>query len=181
MDKVRVGVWLAYNTLHKEFFRPKFRIDQRLGTKDRIAIISVEITHRGSASLEQQHLPSVQILASTASAIRRRRRKRCLSPDQSRAGGKQQHPRMVQQRDDRRAEERYRHVGHRIGHNGAAANDDRPATWPIIVSCFRSSAVIVVLPVSARRSIIRAIVMTMVPTPACRRARPSFVSILAEW
>ena len=58
LDKVRVGVWLAYSTLHKEFFRPKFRIDQR----------------------------------------------------------------------------------------PAAANDDRPATWPIIVSCFRSSAVIVVLP-----------------------------------
>jgi hypothetical protein len=42
LDKVRVGVWLAYNTLHKEFFRPKFRIDQRLETKDRIAIISVD-------------------------------------------------------------------------------------------------------------------------------------------
>jgi hypothetical protein len=36
------GFWLAYNTLHKELFQPKFRIDQRLGKKDRIAIISVD-------------------------------------------------------------------------------------------------------------------------------------------
>jgi hypothetical protein len=42
LDKVRIGLWLAYNTLHKEFFEPKFRIDQRLGKKDRIAIISVD-------------------------------------------------------------------------------------------------------------------------------------------
>lgn len=42
LDKVRIGLWLAYNTLHKEFFQPKFRIDQRLGKKDRIAIISVD-------------------------------------------------------------------------------------------------------------------------------------------
>jgi hypothetical protein len=42
LDKVRIGLWLAYNTLHKEFFEPKFRIDQRLGNKDRIAIISVD-------------------------------------------------------------------------------------------------------------------------------------------
>jgi hypothetical protein len=37
LDKVRIGLWLAYNTLHKEFYQPKFRIDQRLGKKDRIA------------------------------------------------------------------------------------------------------------------------------------------------
>jgi hypothetical protein len=42
LDKVRVGLWLAFNTLHKEFFKPNFRIDQRLGTKDRIAMISVD-------------------------------------------------------------------------------------------------------------------------------------------
>lgn len=42
LDKVRIGLWLAYNTLHKELFQPKFRIDQRLGKKDRIAIISVD-------------------------------------------------------------------------------------------------------------------------------------------
>lgn len=42
LDKIRIGLWLAFNTLHKEFFQPKFRIDQRLGSKDRIAIISVD-------------------------------------------------------------------------------------------------------------------------------------------
>jgi hypothetical protein len=42
LDKVRIGLWVAFNTLHKEFFQPKFRIDQRLGKKDRIAIISVD-------------------------------------------------------------------------------------------------------------------------------------------
>lgn len=42
LDKIRIGLWLAYNTLHKESFQPKFRIDQRLGKKDRIAIISVD-------------------------------------------------------------------------------------------------------------------------------------------
>jgi hypothetical protein len=42
LDKVRIGLWLAFNTLHKEFFQPKFRVDQRLGKKDRIAIISVD-------------------------------------------------------------------------------------------------------------------------------------------
>lgn len=42
LDKVRIGLWLAYNTLHKEIFQPKYRIDQRLGKKDRIAIISVD-------------------------------------------------------------------------------------------------------------------------------------------
>lgn len=42
LDKVRIGLWLAFNTLHKEFFQPKYRIDQRLGKKDRIAIISVD-------------------------------------------------------------------------------------------------------------------------------------------
>jgi hypothetical protein len=42
LDKVRVGLWLGYNMLHKEEFAPKFRIDQRIGTKDRIAIISVD-------------------------------------------------------------------------------------------------------------------------------------------
>jgi hypothetical protein len=42
LDKVRIGLWLAYNTLHKELFEPNFRIDQRLGKKDRIAIISVD-------------------------------------------------------------------------------------------------------------------------------------------
>jgi hypothetical protein len=42
LDKVRIGLWLAYNTIHKEFFQPKFRIDQRLGKKDRLAVISVD-------------------------------------------------------------------------------------------------------------------------------------------
>ncbi|MBN9008083.1 MAG: hypothetical protein J0H40_22050 [Rhizobiales bacterium] len=42
LDKVRVGLWLGYNMLHKEEFAPKFRIDQRIGIKDRIAIISVD-------------------------------------------------------------------------------------------------------------------------------------------
>jgi hypothetical protein len=31
LDKVRVGLWLGYNMLHKEEFAPKFRIDQRIG------------------------------------------------------------------------------------------------------------------------------------------------------
>jgi hypothetical protein len=42
LDKVRVGLWLAYNTLHQEEFEPKFRIDQRIGIKDRIAIVRVD-------------------------------------------------------------------------------------------------------------------------------------------
>lgn len=42
LDKVRVGFWLGYNTLHKEEFAPKFRIDQRIGIKDRVAIVSVD-------------------------------------------------------------------------------------------------------------------------------------------
>ncbi|MFK4492533.1 hypothetical protein [Bradyrhizobium sp. USDA 336] len=42
LDKVRVGLWLGYNMLHKEEFAPKFRIDQRIGIKDRIAVISVD-------------------------------------------------------------------------------------------------------------------------------------------
>jgi hypothetical protein len=42
LDKVRVGLWLGYNMLHKEEFTPKFRIDQRIGIKDRIAIISLD-------------------------------------------------------------------------------------------------------------------------------------------
>jgi hypothetical protein len=42
LDKVRVGLWLGFNMLHKEAFAPKFRIDQRIGIKDRIAIISVD-------------------------------------------------------------------------------------------------------------------------------------------
>ncbi|MBR0910628.1 hypothetical protein [Bradyrhizobium japonicum] len=42
LDKVRVGLWLGYNMLHKEEFAPKFRIDQRIGAKDRIAIVSVD-------------------------------------------------------------------------------------------------------------------------------------------
>jgi hypothetical protein len=29
LDKVRVGLWLGYNMLHKGEFAPKFRIDQR--------------------------------------------------------------------------------------------------------------------------------------------------------
>jgi hypothetical protein len=40
---VRVGLWLGYNMLHKEEFTPKFRIDQRIGIKDRIAIISLDV------------------------------------------------------------------------------------------------------------------------------------------
>jgi hypothetical protein len=39
---VRVGLWLGYNMLHKEEFAPKFRIDQRIGIKDRVAIVSVD-------------------------------------------------------------------------------------------------------------------------------------------
>ncbi|WP_027515675.1 hypothetical protein [Bradyrhizobium sp. WSM1417] len=46
LDKVRVGLWLGYNMLHKEEFAPKFRIDQRIGIKDRIAIISVDPNDR---------------------------------------------------------------------------------------------------------------------------------------
>ena len=42
LDKVRIGLWLGYHMLHKEVFVPKFRIDSRLGKKDRIAIISVD-------------------------------------------------------------------------------------------------------------------------------------------
>jgi hypothetical protein len=42
LDKVRVGLWLGYNMLHKEQFAPRFRISQRLGTKDRVAIVSVD-------------------------------------------------------------------------------------------------------------------------------------------
>jgi hypothetical protein len=42
LDKVRVGLWLGYNMLHKEEFAPKFRIDQRIGIKDRVAIVSVD-------------------------------------------------------------------------------------------------------------------------------------------
>jgi hypothetical protein len=42
LDKVRVGLWLGYHQLHKDFFTPKFRIDGRIAKKDRIAIISVD-------------------------------------------------------------------------------------------------------------------------------------------
>jgi hypothetical protein len=42
LDKVRVGLWLGYNMLHKEEFAPKFRIAQRIGIKDRVAIVSVD-------------------------------------------------------------------------------------------------------------------------------------------
>jgi hypothetical protein len=42
LDKVRVGLWLGYNMLHKEEFAPKFRIDQRIGIKDRVAIVSAD-------------------------------------------------------------------------------------------------------------------------------------------
>ncbi|MBM7486113.1 MULTISPECIES: hypothetical protein [Bradyrhizobium] len=42
LDKVRVGLWLGYNMLHKEEFAPKFRIDQRIGIKDRVAVVSVD-------------------------------------------------------------------------------------------------------------------------------------------
>ncbi len=42
LDKVRIGLWLGYHMLHKEVFVPKFRIDSRLGKKDRIAIVSVD-------------------------------------------------------------------------------------------------------------------------------------------
>lgn len=42
LDKLRVGLWLGFNMLHKEEFAPKFRIDQRIAIKDRIAIISVD-------------------------------------------------------------------------------------------------------------------------------------------
>jgi hypothetical protein len=49
LDKVRIGLWLGYHMLHKEVFEPKFRIDARLGKKDRVAIISVDLedTFRG--------------------------------------------------------------------------------------------------------------------------------------
>jgi hypothetical protein len=42
LDKVRVGLWLGYNMLHKEEFAPKFRVDQRIGIKDRVAIVSAD-------------------------------------------------------------------------------------------------------------------------------------------
>ncbi len=42
LDKVRVGLWLGYHALHKDIFEPRFRIDGRLGKKDRVAIISVD-------------------------------------------------------------------------------------------------------------------------------------------
>ena len=46
LDKVRVGLWLGYHMLHKELFVPKFRIDSRLGKKDRVAIVSVDPTDK---------------------------------------------------------------------------------------------------------------------------------------
>lgn len=42
LDKVRVGLWLGYHALHKDIFEPRFRIDGRLGKKDRVAIVSVD-------------------------------------------------------------------------------------------------------------------------------------------
>ena len=42
LDKVRIGLWLGFHALHKEVFLPKFRIDARLGKKDRIAVVSVD-------------------------------------------------------------------------------------------------------------------------------------------
>ena len=42
LDKVRVGLWLGYHQLHKDIFEPRFRIDERLGKKDRVAIVSVD-------------------------------------------------------------------------------------------------------------------------------------------
>jgi hypothetical protein len=42
LDKVRIGLWLGYNMLHKEVFDAHFHIDSRLGKKDRIAIVSVD-------------------------------------------------------------------------------------------------------------------------------------------
>jgi len=41
-DKVRIGLWLGFHALHKEVFVPKFRIDARLGKKDRVAVVSVD-------------------------------------------------------------------------------------------------------------------------------------------
>jgi hypothetical protein len=58
LDKVRVGLWLGFNMLHREEFPPKFRIDQRVGIKDRVAIISVDPQDRskgfGIAGLDNQ-------------------------------------------------------------------------------------------------------------------------------
>jgi hypothetical protein len=43
LDKVRIGIWLAFYVLRKEkSFLPKFHIDTRLSHKDRVAIISVD-------------------------------------------------------------------------------------------------------------------------------------------
>jgi hypothetical protein len=42
LDKVRVGLWLGYNALHKDIIEPHFRIDGRVAKKDRVAIISVD-------------------------------------------------------------------------------------------------------------------------------------------
>ena len=42
LDKIRVGLWLGYHMLHREVFVPKFRIAERIGKKDRVAIISVD-------------------------------------------------------------------------------------------------------------------------------------------
>jgi hypothetical protein len=42
LDKVRIGLWLGFHALHKEVFVPKFRIDSRLGKKDRVAVVSVD-------------------------------------------------------------------------------------------------------------------------------------------
>lgn len=48
LDKVRVGLWLAYQTLHDEGdFKPRFHIDTRLGRKDRLAVISVDPNFKG--------------------------------------------------------------------------------------------------------------------------------------
>ena len=42
LDKVRVGLWLGYHALHRDIIQPHFRIDGRVGKKDRAAIISVD-------------------------------------------------------------------------------------------------------------------------------------------
>lgn len=43
LDKVRIGLWLGYLSLHPEGdFEPRFHIDTRIGRKDRVAIISVD-------------------------------------------------------------------------------------------------------------------------------------------
>lgn len=47
LDKVRIGLWLGQKMLHDEGdFEPRFHIDTRLGRKDRIAVIAVDLADK---------------------------------------------------------------------------------------------------------------------------------------